>query len=488
MRRAKIVCTLGPSTNTYQSIKSLIHAGMNVARINLSHGSHEEHHERCQMVRQAAQDAGRTVAILADLQGPKIRLGTFADGPIELVCGDTFTVTTRDVEGDKNIVGTTYSGLAGDVRPGDKVLVDDGKVDLEVTEVRNGTDVLTRVVVGGTVSDHKGFNLPGAAVNVPALTDKDEQDLRWALEEGVDLVALSFVRAAADIEFVHEVMNSARRYVPVIAKMEKPQAVAELDEIVEAFDGMMVARGDLGVELPLEEVPLVQKDIVRACRYHSKPVIVATQVLESMINAPRPTRAEASDAANAVLDGADALMLSGETSVGKYPHEAVRVMDRIITSTEQRGLHRVQALNFRPTSRPGAVSVASVQIAETLRAKFVVCFTHSGKTAKRIARLRSWVPLLAFSPIEETQRQLAVTWGVESLPGLEARHTDQMVLHTDKALLASGRVREGDYVVIVAGAPPGVSGRTNLIRVHKAGEAIRRASSESGGYGAEGKL
>jgi pyruvate kinase len=473
MRRAKIVCTLGPATSSYDDVRTLVNAGMDVARLNLSHGSHEDHSQSYADVRRAAEEAGRTVAVLADLQGPKVRLGRFADGPVELSEGAEFTVTTRDVPGDKNIVGTTYSGLADDVKPGDKVLIDDGKVALEVTDVRDGTDVVTRVELGGTVSNNKGFNLPGASMTVPALSDKDRDDLRWALREGVDWIALSFVRAGSDIEGVHEVMDEVGRRVPVLAKIEKPQAVDRIDEIVEAFDGMMVARGDLGVELPLEEVPLVQKDLIRACRHHSKPVIVATQVLESMISAPRPTRAESSDAANAVLDGADAIMLSGETSVGEYPHEAVRVMSRIVNSTEERGLRRIQALDTQPASRPGAVAEAAMQVALTLEAKYVVTFTHSGQTAKRVSRLRSSVPIVAFSPFEDVQAQLALSWGVESLAGVEVEHTDQMVEHADKALLASGRVQEGDFVVVVAGAPPGVSGTTNLIRVHKIGETAR---------------
>lgn len=473
MRRAKIVCTLGPATSTYEDVLALVNAGMDVARLNLSHGSQDDHHQSYSHVRRAAREAGRTVAILADLQGPKIRIGRFADGPVELAEGAEFTVTTRDVSGDESIVGTTYSGLADDVKPGDKVLIDDGKVALEVIDVRDGTDVVTRVELGGTVSNNKGFNLPGASTSVPALSDKDKDDLRWALTEGVDWIALSFVRAAADVDGVHEVMEDVGRRAPVIAKIEKPQAVDNMDDIIEAFDGMMVARGDLGVELPLEMVPLVQKDLIRACRHHSKPVIVATQVLESMISAPRPTRAEASDAANAVLDGADAIMLSGETSVGAYPHEAVRVMSRIIKSTEERGMDRIEALGAQPASRPGAVAEAAMRIALTLEAKYVVTFTHSGQTAKRVSRLRASVPILAFSPVEDVQAQLALSWGVESLAGVEVRHTDEMVEHADKALLDSGHVQHGDFVVVVAGAPIGVSGTTNLIRVHKIGETAR---------------
>src|SRR5690606_34352604 len=309
MRRAKIVCTLGPAVDTYEQIRALVGAGMDVARLNMSHGTHQEHENRYHLVRQAGDEMEHAVAVLADLQGPKIRTGTFARGPIELAPGDTFTITVRDVPGDKDVVGTTYDGLAGDVQVGDDLLIDDGKVHLKVTGVTD-TDVVTTVVVGGQVSDHKGINLPGTPVSVPAMSDKDEDDLRWALRTRVDVIALSFVRSGKDIEQVHRIMDEEGVRLPVIAKIEKPQAVENLRDIVAAFDGIMVARGDLGVELPLEEVPLVQKRAIEKARRNAKPVIVATQVLESMITNPRPTRAEASDCANAVLDGADAIMLS----------------------------------------------------------------------------------------------------------------------------------------------------------------------------------
>src|SRR5690606_33470483 len=309
MRRAKIVCTLGPATDSYDRIKSLVDAGMDVARFNLSHGSHAEHEERYRRVRKAADETGRSVGVLADLQGPKIRLGHFTEGPVLLERGDTFTITVEEgAEGDRHRCGTTYAGLADDVTPGDRILVDDGRVTLEVTAV-DGPEVRTAVVEGGVVSAHKGLNLPGVAVSVPALSEKDTDDLRWALRVGADLIALSFVRSAKDYEDVLAVMKEEGRIVPVIAKVEKPQAVENLAEVVDAFDAIMGARGDLGVEMPLEQVPLVQKRAVELARQFAKPVIVATQVLESMITSPRPTRAEASDCANAVLDGADAVML-----------------------------------------------------------------------------------------------------------------------------------------------------------------------------------
>lgn len=335
MRRAKIVCTLGPATDSYDQIKALVDAGMDVARFNLSHGTYADHEVRYQHVRKAADETGRSIGLLADLQGPKIRLGRFAEGPVLLERGDTFTITVEEgVEGTQHTCGTTYAGLAADVTPGERVLVDDGKVCLEVTAV-DGPRVHTRVVEGGVISDHKGLNLPGVAVSVPALSDKDEADLRWALRTGFDVIALSFVRSGRDIEDVHRIMDEEHRRLPVIAKVEKPQAVEAIDDIVAAFDGIMVARGDLGVEMPLEQVPIVQKRAIKLAKRNAKPVIVATQMLDSMIENSRPTRAEASDVANAVIDGTDAVMLSGETSVGKYAIETVRTMAKIVEAAEE---------------------------------------------------------------------------------------------------------------------------------------------------------
>ncbi|MSZ46424.1 MAG: pyruvate kinase, partial [Actinobacteria bacterium] len=343
MRRAKIVATLGPATSSYESIRAIIEAGVDVARMNLSHGSYDVHEEIYRTVRKAAADVDKAVGIFVDLQGPKIRLARFADGPHMLEKGDTFKITINDVEGTKEICGTTFKGLCGDVKVGDLLLIDDGKVTLKATEVTSDT-VTTVVEVPGFVSNNKGINLPGVAVNVPALSEKDEDDLRWGIRLGVDMIALSFVRNASDIVRVHEIMNEEGKFLPVIAKIEKPQAVEALEEIIDAFDGIMVARGDLGVELPFEDVPLVQKRAVELARRWAKPVIVATQMLETMIENSRPTRAEASDVANAILDGADAVMLSGETSVGKWPVETVEAMARIIESTEANGLDRIPEL------------------------------------------------------------------------------------------------------------------------------------------------
>jgi pyruvate kinase len=475
MRRAKIVCTLGPATAVPGGVRALVDAGLDVARINRSHGSYEEHEAAYAAVRKASQESGRAVGILVDLQGPKIRTGRFTDGSVTLGEGERFTITVDDIPGDRQRVSTTYKGLPGDVEPGDLLLIDDGKVMLKAVEVTN-TDVTCEVVIGGVVSNNKGINLPGVAVSVPALSEKDEADLRWALRLPADMVALSFVRDAKDVERVHEIMEEEGVRLPVIAKIEKPQAVTNLRAIIGAFDAVMVARGDLGVELPFEEVPLVQKLAIEMARRNAKPVIVATQVLESMIENPRPTRAEVSDCANAVLDGADAIMLSGETSVGKWPTEAVEAMARIIESTEEHGLERVPELGTRPHTVGGAVTAASAEIGGLVGAKYLVTFTQLGDSARRLSRIRSKLPMLAFTPVEATRSQLTLTWGIESFLVPAVRHTDQMTRQVDEALLNSGKCVEGETVVIVAGSPPGIPGSTNGLRVHHVGDAVNKVA------------
>ncbi len=471
MRRAKIVCTLGPAVESPEKIRELIGAGMNMARLNLSHGSYDEHQGRLDRVRAAASELGRPVAILVDLQGPKIRLARFENGPHELARGDIFTITTDDVPGTKERVGTTYKGLPGDCKVGDRILIDDGKVTVEVIEVK-GNEVITKCIQPGAVSNNKGINLPGVAVSVPAMSEKDEEDLRWGLRAGADFIALSFVRSAADIKDVHAVMDEVGIRVPVIAKIEKPQAVANLVEIVDAFDGIMVARGDLGVELPIEDVPMVQKRCVELARDAAKPVIVATQMLDSMITNSSPTRAEATDCANAVLDGADALMLSGETSVGAFAIDAVKTMARIIEKTEELGLERIRPLMNAPRTKGGAITKAASEVGAIVGAKFLVTFTQSGDSARRICRLRSAIPILAITPEIGTYNRLALSWGVEPMVTPMVKHTDEMVLQADRMLLDSKRAHEGELVMIVAGSPPGIPGSTNAMRVHKVGDAV----------------
>ncbi|MFE4457544.1 pyruvate kinase, partial [Nocardia tengchongensis] len=469
IRRTKPVCTLGPAVATDAGIEELVTSGMNVARLNFSHGDHADHRANVDRVRAAAARTGRTVGILADLQGPKLRLGRFAEGSTVWATGEVVRITVEDCPGSHDRVSTTYRRLAADARAGDRVLIDDGKVGLVVERVE-GHDVVCRVTEGGPVSNNKGLSLPGMQVSAPALSHKDIADLEFALRLGVDLVALSFVRSPADIERVHEVMDRVGRRVPVIAKLEKPEAVDDLEAVVLAFDAIMVARGDLGVELPLEQVPLVQKRAIQLARDNAKPVIVATQMLDSMIENSRPTRAEASDVANAVIDGADAVMLSGETSVGKHPAEAVRIMDRIVRAAEADPAARAPRLSRVPRTKGGVISCAARDIGERLQAEALVAFTRSGDTVRRLARLHTSLPLLAFTPVPEVRDQLALTWGTETFIVPEVDSTDAMIAQIDEALLALHRYRKGDLVIIVAGTPPGTVGSTNAIHAHRIGE------------------
>jgi len=450
-------------------VRDLVAAGMDVARMNFSHGSQSDHKQVYDLVRAASDELGRAVGIMADLQGPKIRLGTFAGGKADWRIGDVVRITVEDIEGTHDRVSTTYKGLARDAKSGDRLLVDDGNVGLTVLEVDN-QDVVCEVTEGGKVSNNKGISLPGMDVSVPAMSEKDIEDLEFSLQLGVDFVALSFVRSPADIDLVHQVMDRVGKgRLPVIAKLEKPEAVSNLEAIVLAFDGVMVARGDLGVELPLEQVPLVQKRTIQIARENAKPVIVATQMLESMINNSRPTRAEVSDVANAVLDGADAVMLSGESSVGRYPIETVQTMSRIVEAVEAESTV-VPPLTHVPRTKRGVLSYAARDIGERLNAKALVAFTQSGDTVRRLARLHTHLPLLAFTPEPSVRSQLSLTWGVETFITPEVSSTDAMVRQVDTAMLSIGRYQPGDLVVVVAGSPPGTVGSTNLIRVHRLGE------------------
>ncbi len=471
-RRAKIVCTLGPATSSQEQITALIAAGLDVARLNMSHGSQADHLEAYHRVRAGSDATGRSVGILADLQGPKIRLGEFPGGPVVLAAGDAFTITTEDIPGNAHEASTTYAGLPDDVRAGHRILIDDGNVQLDVVSVA-GPRVNLRVVVGGKISNHKGINLPGVNVSAPALTDKDEADLRWALATGADMIALSFVRSPDDAHLVRKIMTDmGRPGVPLIAKIEKPEAVDVLPDIVDAFDGIMVARGDLGVELPLEQVPTVQARAIILARERARPVIVATQMLESMIHAPRPTRAEVSDVAGAVAAGADAVMLSAETSVGAYPIETVATMSRIMAEAEQSSLRAEHHLSRMPTTTGGAIARAAAEVGAIVGAKALVAFTMTGETVRRLARYRSPIPLIAFTTEPAVRSQLALTWGVETFIAPNVQHTDEMVHEVDSALVAMGRCAVGDKIVIVAGSPPGSPGKTNALRVHRLGDAI----------------
>ena len=460
------MCTLGPGVDSQEKVLELIYAGMNVARLNMSHGDHTDHMRRLGYVRDASRIAKRPIGVFADLQGPKIRLGRFEEGSAVLEPGARFVITTEDVPGTAERCSTTLKTLTQDVNPGDQVLVDDGRIQLKAIEVTD-TDVVTEVIVGGVVSNNKGINLPGVAVSVPALSEKDEADLRWALRHGVDFVALSFVRSPDDYEPVRRIMDQEDRHVPVIAKIEKPQALDRLQEIIDTFDALMVARGDLGVELPLEQVPAVQRRIVTAARKWAKPVIVATQMLESMITNPQPTRAETSDVANAILDGADAVMLSGETAMGAYPTKAVEVMSRIIKSTEEVGMDDIRKIDWDVHTMSGVISKSAVEVAERVGAKYLAAFTISGDTPHRLARLRSRIPLMAFTPLPRTALELTLCWGVQSYVTPEYTTTDAMVQSVQDALMETGWVEVGDLIVIVAGNPGRSMGNTNSMRIYQ---------------------
>ncbi|MDF7665203.1 pyruvate kinase [Bifidobacterium sp. ESL0745] len=477
MRKAKIVDTIGPASESLENLTELVKNGMDVARLNRSHGTTEDHLKVYNNVRQASKTTGRNVAALVDLQGPKIRCGWFkknADGEdkVQLETGQEFVITTEDIEGDEHITSTTFKGLPGDCHAGDPVLIDDGKVRLEVTKVE-GNKVYTKVLVGGPVSSHKGINLPGVAVSLPALTEKDEADLRWAIQTGADIIAMSFVRFATDIDRAHEIMDEEGRRIPIIAKIEKPQAVENLEEIVKAFDGIMVARGDMAVEMPFEEVPLVTKRCIELSREYAKPVIVATEVLGSMVNSPIPTRAEASDCANAVLDGADATMTSNETAVGKYPAQTVNTMARISGYATEHGFNRIPSLNNLDMSSTGAVSSAAVDLADKINAKAIVAYTQTGSTVHRVSRERPAAPIYGITNNEHTYHWLALSWGTEGFC-TDADYHDmnrhELMVFTDKLLRDAGKVVNGDKIVVLSSAQgEHKAGRTDSLYVHTVG-------------------
>lgn len=474
MRRAKILCTMGPAVHSVEAIEQLLLLGMDAARLNFSHGSYEDHAQTILWMRETSERLRKPIAIIADLQGPKIRTGETHDGkPVELRAGQRFALVTTPVLGTANCVSVTYPHLPEDVKSGDRILLDDGLLELRVLTTDNLNRVETEVVIGGPLGEHKGINLPGVALRTAALTDKDQADLEFALKQGVDYVALSFVRRAEDIVLARQIMQRVGRMTPLIAKIEKPEALVNLDAIVTLSDAVMVARGDLGVELSPEQVPIVQKEIIRRCNRRGLPVIIATQMLNSMIEHPRPTRAEASDVANAVFDGADTVMLSGETASGAYPLEAVRMMDRIVRAAEEQKAKERPAsprdeLLSVPADFPEVTCGIACRAAREAGVSVIAAFTLSGLTARLLSRFRPIVPIIAFSPDERVRRQLALFWGVTPRIMEPVTRTEMLVQRGEKELLACEFVRCGDRVVLVFGAPiAAVAGQTNSIRLHQ---------------------
>jgi pyruvate kinase len=473
-RRTKIVCTLGPACDSDATIEALLHAGMDVARLNFSHGTQEAHAATLARLRAAAERLGRTLASLQDLQGPKIRTGALTDGKaITLRDGQRFTITTRSLAGTSEGVSTTYAAFPLDVQPGDRILLSDGAIELRVLEI-SGQDTLSEVVHGGVLAAHQGINLPGVAVSAPALTPKDRDDLAFGVRQGVDYIALSFVRRPEDVaeakRLVAEHLPKGAPPIPVIAKLEKPEAIERLDEILGASDGVMVARGDLGVELPLEQVPIIQKRVIKAANARGIPVITATQMLESMIAHVRPTRAEASDVANAILDGTDAVMLSGETAVGAHPVEAVHVMSRIAETADAAcDPGSIDDVHFR--SHAHAVASAAHILAQTARASMIVVLTRSGLSARLISKERPSVPIFAFTPSEEIFRRLSLWWGVESRRNNLDGTMDEKIAWVDRYLRDEGLAAPGEEIVIMGGMRASGSARTNFVKLHRVGES-----------------
>ncbi|MEN1759174.1 pyruvate kinase [Anoxynatronum sibiricum] len=476
MKRTKIVCTLGPASESKEVFKELVTHGLNVARLNFSHGSHEEHKKRIDVIKEVRREMKIPVAILLDTKGPEIRTGKFELPEVMLEEGQTFTITTRDVLGTQEICNVSYEGLPGDVSAGSQILIDDGLVGLEVLEVKDETDIVCRVLNGGIVKNHKGVNVPNVSINLPAITPKDRADIEFGIENGIDFIAASFVRKSADVLAIREILEQNNAgYIQIISKIENQEGMDNLDEIIEASDGIMVARGDLGVEIPTEEVPLAQKSMIRKCNKVGKPVITATQMLDSMIRNPRPTRAEVTDVANAIFDGTDAIMLSGETAAGKYPVDAVKTMSVIARRTESaidyRELLRSKDLN-KETSITDAISNATCNIAMDLGASAIVTATSSGYTARMVSKFRPAQIIVAATTDKRVTRQLSLCWGVYSVLTSHLESTDDIIESSIAKALECELIQRGDLVVITAGVPVGVSGTTNLIKAHIVGEVL----------------
>ena len=478
MKKTKIVCTIGPASEKEETLRQLFMNGLNVARLNFSHGTYEEHKKRIDTIKSLRDELDLPIGIMLDTKGPEIRIGTFQEEEIELVDGDSFTLTTREIVGDKTKVQVSYKGLPKDVTKGSRILIDDGLVELEVKEIIDGTDIVCKVLNGGTIKDHKGVNVPNVSINLPAITKKDIEDIKFGIDNEIDFIAASFIRKASDVLEIRKILEENNgEYIEIISKIESQEGVDNIDEIIEASDGIMVARGDLGVEILTEEIPLIQKQIIKKCNIAGKPVITATQMLDSMIRNPRPTRAEVTDVANAILDGSDAIMLSGETAAGKYPIEAVKTMYNIAIKTEE-SLDYLEILKSKSIAKDisttNAISKATCNTAEDLEADAIITATSSGYTSKAISKFRPRAPIIAATITKRVMRKLSLVWGVYPVESMQSEITDEVIDRSINSAMEKGYIKEGDLIVITAGIPVGVSGTTNLIKVHTVGKVLSK--------------
>ncbi|OEH84469.1 pyruvate kinase [Desulfuribacillus stibiiarsenatis] len=479
MRKTKIVATIGPATDSLETLRGIIKAGINVARLNFSHGSHEEHKRRVELVRKVSQSVNIPVAIMVDTKGPEIRTKEVVDGKVELKSGEMITLVPGDFIGTQEKVAITYDHLAEDLSVGDTILVDDGLIELKVVSIA-ASEVHCKIINSGILKNKKGINLPGISTQLPSITEKDVQDILFAIENNVEFIAASFIRKALDVLQIREILEKHNSKIQIISKIESTEAVVNIDEIIEVSDGIMVARGDLGVEIPPEQVPLVQKEIIKKCNEAGKPVVTATQMLDSMQRNPRPTRAEASDVANAILDGTDAIMLSGETAAGDYPLQAVSIMAQIAETTENSNIYknnlRADYQCILPSSVTSAISYAVANVAHELHAKAVVTSTSSGYTARMVSKFRPACQIIAVTPDPLVSRQLLISWGIQPVLGKETHSTDEMFRVAIEAVDHSKYIKSGDLIIITAGVPVGQSGTTNLMKVHIMGEIIGRGT------------
>jgi pyruvate kinase len=476
MKKTKIVCTIGPASEREEILKELFMKGLNVARLNFSHGNYEEHKKRIDTIKKLREELDLPIGIMLDTKGPEIRIGSFGEEEIELKDGDSFTLTTRDIVGDKTQIHVSYEGLPKDVKKGNRILIDDGLVEVEVNEIVDGTDIKCTVLNGGTLKDHKGVNIPNVSINLPAITEKDINDIKFGIENDIDFIAASFIRKASDVLEIRKILEENNgEHIHIISKIENQEGVDNIDEIIEASDGIMVARGDLGVEILTEEIPLIQKQIIKKCNIVGKPVITATQMLDSMIRNPRPTRAEVTDVANAILDGSDAIMLSGETAAGKYPIEAVKTMYNIATRTEE-ALDYLDILRSKFASKDisttNAISKATCTTAEDLEADAIITATSSGYTSRAVSKFRPRAPIIAATTTKRVMRKLSLVWGVYPVESMKSDITDEVIDRSIYSAMKKDYIKEGDLIVITAGIPVGVSGTTNLIKVHTVGKVL----------------